>query len=392
MPTAFFLLLTLIIYSYVGYVLLLILLVRIKKILFDRKNILRTAVYPEVTLVIPAYNELAWIDRKMQNTFQIDYPKDKLKIIWITDGSDDGSEEYIQKKYIDTQQEYDIKVYHQPERKGKSAAINRVMQFVSTEIVIFCDANTLLNSDCIKNILPHFEQSNIGCVAGEKRVLKDNTTAGEGESFYWKYESFVKKLNSELYSCIGAVGELVAFKKSLFQPIPEDTILDDFVISMQMAHNGHKIIYEPNAYAEESPSANEKEEMKRKVRIASGAFQCLFRYPEWLNVCRHFTLSFQYFSYKVSRWMIVPLALPLVFVLNIFLFFEYPDNVFYSALLFLQMCFYGIVIIQHYAQLPSKLFRISYYVILMNVAMYKGFWRYITKQQSSAWEKVKRKG
>ncbi|GAB4207118.1 MAG: glycosyltransferase family 2 protein [Bacteroidia bacterium] len=391
MQILFDLLMALIFYSYVGYALLLIILVYAKKI-FVKKKLIETDIYPDVTLVIPAYNELPWIDSKMYNTFQIDYPKDKLKIIWITDGSDDGSEEYLQRKYVDTLQDWNIKVYHQPERKGKSAAINRVMNFVDTEIVIFCDANTLLNSGCIKNIVPHFARPDVGCVAGEKRVLKDNTTAGEGESFYWKYESFVKKLNSELYSCIGAVGELVAFRKSLFKPIPEDTILDDFVISMQIAHKGYKIVYEPNAYAEESPSANEKEEMKRKVRIASGAFQCLFRYPEWLNVCRHFTLSFQYFSHKVSRWIIVPLALPLVFVLNIFLFFEYPDNVFYSALLFLQMCFYGIVIIQHYAQLPSKLFRIPYYVMLMNAAMYAGFWRYITKQQSAAWEKVKRRG
>ncbi|GIV29967.1 MAG: hypothetical protein KatS3mg028_1033 [Bacteroidia bacterium] len=390
MQILFVVLIALIFYSYVGYALLLVVLVNAKKILVKKKS-LATNVCPGVTLVIPAYNELAWIDGKMQNTFQIDYPKDKLKIIWITDGSDDGSDEYIQKKYIDTQQERNIKVYHQRERKGKSAAINRVMNFVDTEIVVFCDANTLLNPDCIKNIVRHFEQTNVGCVAGEKRVLKDNTTAGEGESFYWKYESFVKKLNSELYSCVGAVGELVAFRKSLFKPIPEDTILDDFVISMQMAHNGYKIVYEPNAYAEESPSANEREEMKRKVRIASGAFQCLFRYPGWLNVCRHFILSFQYFSHKVSRWIIVPLALPLVLVFNILLFFQYPENVFYSAFLFLQMCFYGIIIIQHYAQLPSKLFRIPYYVMLMNVAMYIGFWRYLTQQQSAAWEKVKRK-
>lgn len=388
---SFLLLIALIFYSYFGYALLLFVMVQFKRWFYPEKNNNNLKEYPIITLVIPAYNEREYIDSKMQNTSGLNYPKDKLNIVWITDGSNDGSAEYLNKKYVEIYSDWNIKVYHQPERRGKSAAINRVMNFVNTDIVVFCDANTFLNKDSLVNIVRHFEDERVGCVAGEKRVLKDNTLAGDGESLYWRYESLVKKLNSDFYTCIGAVGELIAFRKSLFVTLPEDTILDDFVISMQIAHKGYKVVYEPQAYADEYPSVNEKEEMKRKIRIAAGAFQCLFRYPQWMNVFQHPVLSFQYISHKVSRWLIVPFSLPVIFILNVILFFQHPENIYYFIFLFLQLFFYFIVLIQYFASLSSVIFRIPYYVLMMNMAMYKGFWNYVTKKQSAVWEKVKRR-
>lgn len=387
----FLLLIGLIFYSYFGYALLLFVMVQFKRWFYPEKNNNNLKEYPIITLVIPAYNEREYIDSKMQNTSGLNYPKDKLNIVWITDGSNDGSAEYLNKKYVEIYSDWNIKVYHQPERRGKSAAINRVMNLVNTDIVVFCDANTFLNKDSLINIVRHFEDERVGCVAGEKRVLKDNTLAGDGESLYWRYESLVKKLNSDFYTCIGAVGELIAFRKSLFVTLPEDTILDDFVISMQIAHKGYKVVYEPQAYADEYPSVNEKEEMKRKIRIAAGAFQCLFRYPQWMNVFQHPVLSFQYISHKVSRWLIVPFSLPVIFILNVILFFQHPENIYYFIFLFLQLFFYFIVLIQYFASLSSVIFRIPYYVLMMNMAMYKGFWNYVTKKQSAVWEKVKRR-
>ncbi len=386
----FYCLIGLVIYSYFGYGIFLWVLVHIKKFCCKKSIESKDYILPKVTLVIPAYNEREYIDWKMQNTFNIDYPEDKLKIYWITDGSNDDSEKYLQEKYVGKKGKFEVKVFHQAQRKGKSAAINRIMSYVETEIVIFCDANTLLNRACILSAIKHFQDNQVGCVAGEKRVLQNETTTGDGESLYWKYESWLKKLNSDFRYCIGAVGEFIAFRTSLFEPIPEDTILDDFVISMQIAHKGFRIVYEPNAYAQEAPSANEKEEMKRKVRIASGAFQALFRYPGWLNFLQHPILSFQYFSHKVTRWLVVPFSLILIFFINILLFFQNGHDNFYSTTLFLQLCFYCICVIQHFAHLPSKLFRIPYYVAMMNWAMIKGFFRYVFNQQPAAWEKVKR--
>ncbi len=395
MQIIFIVLIAIVFYSYFGYAILLQGLVFIKKIIGKKKNInhqnlIHHEDLPFVSLVIPAYNEKEIIDAKMKNTFDLNYPKDKLKIVWVTDGSNDEGDKYLHDMYIRNYSHRQIYCYHQEKREGKSAAINRVMNFIDTDIVVFCDANTFLNKDSIINIVKHFEDKKVGGVAGEKRVLRNDSTVGEGESFYWKYESWVKKLNSEFYTCIGMVGELMAFRKNLFKTIPNDTILDDFVISMEIATQGYKVIYEENAYAEEAPSQNEKEEMKRKIRIAAGAFQCMFRYIKWLNFFKHFILSFQYFSHKVSRWVIVPFALPLILILNIYLFFKCPQNTIYAVFLFLQFLIYFMTLIQHYATLSSKIFRWTYYVVMMNMSMYKGFWRYITKQQSAAWEKVRR--
>ncbi len=378
----FWILIGIIFYSYIGYGLMLWIFIQIKSI-FNQKQKNASTETPDVTLIIPAYNEKYIIDIKMQNCLTLNYPKEKLKITWITDGSDDGSDLYIQQKYPDAT------VWHQQERKGKSAAVNRALCLATTEIIIFCDANTILNNDSVKNIISYFNNAKVGAVAGEKRVLSKSHVAGAGESFYWQYESWLKKLNSGFYTTVGAVGELFALKKSLATPIPEDSILDDFVLSMQIADNGYKIAYAPNAYALEAPSENETEEMKRKIRIAAGAFQCLFRYPSWLNFFKHPLLSFQYFSHKVLRWAIVPLCFIILFVINIYLIFFNP-LVTYKVVFFLQVLFYLISLIGIYLKHIPKILKLPAYVVLMNSAMIKGFYRYIANKQSAVWEKVKR--
>lgn len=383
MKNFFFIILFIIFYAYIGYGLLLWFLN-----IFIRKKHTNNITFdnlPPITLIIPAYNELSVIDRKMQNSSELIYPKDKLTVMWVTDGSNDGSNEYLQNKYAN------VVVLHENQRKGKASALNRGIENAKTEIVVFCDANTFLNKEALIEIVKHFNDPQIGVVAGEKRVLLTNDTAGIGESLYWKYESWLKKLNSDFHTAIGAVGELFAIRKSLAVPLPVDTVVDDFVLSMQIASKGYKIVYEPKAYATEEPSENEKEEMKRKVRIAAGAFQTLFRYPHWLNFFSRPLLAFQYFSYKVLRWIVVPLALPMVFLFNIFIVISNPDNLFFLTLLVFQLIIYSTVLVRiFYSKLP-KFLNIPYYFILMNLAQYLGFWRYITKKQPAAWEKVKRK-
>ena len=381
MISLFIISLIIIFYSYLGYGILLYFLTIFKK----EEKIKSFENYPPITLIIPAYNELYVIDKKMENTKQLIYPSDKLTIAWITDGSDDGSDEYIRKKYPQ------VLVWHEPERKGKAAALNRAISLSNAEILVFCDANTMLNKEALVNIVKYFNDNKVGVVAGEKQVFNCNTSAGSGESLYWKYESWLKKLNSRFYSSIGAVGELFAVKKSLISPLPEDTIVDDFVLSMEIAHKGYIIKYASDAYAQEEPSLNEKEELKRKIRIAAGAFQALFRYLHWLNFFKHFRLSFQYFSYKVIRWLFVPILLMIVFLLNIYIVIFYPKSYVFEILLILQIAFYTIAFLNLFFKNLPRLFYIPYYLVLMNYAQYAGFIKYILKKQPPAWEKVKRK-
>lgn len=299
-------------YTYLGYGILLYLLVRLKRILKDKKEIMADWEHlPSLTLVVAAYNEADLMDEKILNTLQLRYPADRLQLLFITDGSTDNSPEVIS-RYPQ------IKLMHSPERRGKINAVHRAMKEVHTHVVVFTDANTFLNQDALVNIARHYADPKVGAVSGEKRVkVEDVSDATAGEGFYWKYESTLKKWDSELYSVVGAAGELFSVRNDLYAPVYTDTILDDFMISMLIAQKGYRIVYEPAAYATESSSENIKEELKRKIRIAAGGIQSIVRLPKLLNPFAFPVLSFQYISHRVLRWTITPILMILAFLFYI---------------------------------------------------------------------------
>ena len=315
----FWILLFVVVYTYVGYGLVLFILINIKRLLKKNKEISNPFYQPEVTLFIPAYNEKDYVDQKIKNSMELDYPMNKLKIYWVTDGSDDGTNKIL-KKYENVQ------VFHKAQRKGKIHAMNRVMPKVTTPIVIFSDANTLLGKDSIKHIVQCFANQKVGCVSGEKRIFnKDKDTAsGAGEGLYWKYESTLKKWDAELHSVVGAAGELFAIRTELYKEVEQDTLLDDFIISLRVAQSGYTIQYNPNAFAIESASANVEEELKRKIRISAGGIQSVTRLRSLLNIFKYRTLSFQNFSHRVLRWTLTPMSLILLIQTNThqMIFFE----------------------------------------------------------------------
>jgi cellulose synthase/poly-beta-1,6-N-acetylglucosamine synthase-like glycosyltransferase len=318
----FWILLFLIFYSYIGYGILLFFLVLFKRAFTTKKDFSKIDYEPEITLFVAAYNEKDFIDIKVKNSLELNYPQNKIKHVWLTDGSDDGTPDLL-KKYPE------IEVYHKDERKGKIAAMNRGMQFVKTPIVIFSDGNTLLGKNSIREIVNLFKNPKIGCVAGEKRIIGKNfdTAVGSGEGIYWKYESILKKLDAELNSVVGAAGELFAIRTELFEEIEPDTLLDDFIISLRIAMKGYKIQYNKEAYAIESASASVNEELKRKIRISAGGIQSIVRLNSLFNIFKYGLLSFQYVSHKILRWVVVPPALLILFPLNIIICMLY-GNVF----------------------------------------------------------------
>ena len=204
-------------------------------------------------MLVPAYNEKKCIENKIKNSLDLDYPNDKLKLVWVTDGSNDGTPEEL-RKYNN------VTALHEKVRKGKINAMNRAIKFIKTPIIVFSDANTKLNKNSIKEIVEIFMDKSIGCVAGEKRIAlsKREKAVSAGEGIYWQYESIIKTLESELNSVMGAVGELFAVRSELYDDVKEDTILDDFIISLKIVKKGYKIKYAPNAYACESASLSIK--------------------------------------------------------------------------------------------------------------------------------------
>ncbi|PWS29201.1 glycosyl transferase [Pedobacter yonginense] len=388
MIVALWIALFLVIYTFVGYGFLLYLLILIKRIFKKPIQFKYSESLPTVTLLIAAYNEEGIIVEKIHNTLALDYPKNKLQIVFITDGSNDRTPELI-KPFSE------VLLLHSSERTGKMAAIKRAIPYANGEIMIFTDANTFLNKLAIKELVKHYQNEKVGAVAGEKRILVDEKAdaSSAGEGFYWKYESKLKKWDYELYSNVGAAGELFSIRTALYQPVESDTIIDDHMIAMRIAENGYIIAYEPEAYAMETASADTKEELKRKIRIAAGGIQSIFRLKKAANPFHYPLLTFQYISHRVLRWTITPFLLILVFVLNILIVAE-TNLLFYKLLLLAQSAFYLLSLLGLFFErrnIKIKAFFIPYYFCVMNYAVVAGIFRYLKKNQSAAWEKSKRK-
>jgi len=374
-----------VLYTYLGYGVVIFMLSKIKtqpKAATPQKD----EEWPEVTMIVAAYNEEGYIEEKIRDTLALDYPTGKLTFFIVTDGSSDRTPEIVG-KYPQ------VKLFHEAARRGKIHAVNRVMKFVRTPIVIFSDANTGLNREAVKNIVRHYQHANVGGIAGEKRILKkdEDNASGSGEGLYWKYESFLKKKDSDVNSVIGAAGELFSLRTSLYEEPAENMLIEDFYISVKIAMNGYRFVYEPDAYAIETASASVGEEWKRKVRISAGGFQAMVKLRALLNPLRYGLLSFQYISHRVLRWTLAPLCLPLIFICNVILAVE--GLTFYQFILALQLLFYTIGFAGYLLQdkkIAIKGFFVPYYFIVMNASVFFGFFRFLNNKQSVVWEKAKR--
>ena len=387
----FWILLFIVFYAYVGYGILLFIVIKIRRILgLAKVPKINFGYEPDVTLFIAAYNEKEFIAEKVKNSNELDYPANKLHMVWVTDGSDDGTPDIL-KAYNG------VEVHHLPMRSGKIGAMNRGMKLVNTPIVVFCDANTMLGKESIRRIVNLFSDPKVGCVSGEKRILgkEKMAAAGAGEGLYWKYESKLKKWDAELYSVVGAAGELFAIRTELYQEVEPDTLLDDFIISLRVAQKGYTIQYDPEAYAIETASANVKEELKRKIRISAGGIQSVVRLRSLLNILKYGTLSFQYISHRVLRWTLAPLSL--LFLIGVGVVLAINEGILdfglYSILFWLQLLFYLSALLGWYLENKSiriKLLFIPYYFFIMNLSVFLGFKRYLKGSQSVNWERAKR--
>ena len=374
--TLFWLCLAIVVYTYVGYGLILYLLVFIKRLAIKAKPLadITDDCLPEVTLMVCAYNEEDIISEKMSNTHSLDYPADRLHLVWVTDGSTDNTNSILS-TYPD------VKIVFSPERRGKSAALKHGIKEVYTEIVMMTDANTMLNPEAIREIVRLMQDPKVGCVSGEKKVMakSDSDEAAQGEGLYWKYESALKRLDSELYSAMGAAGELCVIRRQLMTDIPDDTLLDDFVISMEIVRMGYKIAYTSKAFAMEYGSADLHEESKRKRRIAAGGLQSSWRLRSLMNPLRHPVVAFQFVSHRVLRWTITPVCLFALIPLNTILVLS-GEGIIYTIIWILQILFYA-------SALAGM--RISKYFVFMNLNVFRGM-AYLLNNTSGTWEKAKR--
>ena len=377
-------------YTYVGYGILLYIIIRLKRLF--KGNPVKSPLpsddeLPTMTLMICAYNEEDVVAEKMVNTRALDYPKDKLRIMWVTDGSNDRTNELLA-AYPE------VDVVFSPERRGKTAALKHGLRELQTRYVAFTDANTMINPEALREIARLFMDPTIGCVSGEKRVAarKEGEMAAEGEGLYWKYESTLKRWDSELYSAMGAAGELYAIDPALARDVPDEALLDDFMMSMYIVDEGRRIAYTPDAYAREYGSANIYEESKRKRRIAAGGLQSIWWLRRMLNPFRQPLVAFQFISHRVLRWSITPVAMILLLLANIALVVM-GAGLFYQVILVLQVLFYLMALcgwLQSRVGRKNKLLYTAYYFMFMNFNVFRGMAYLKSHSKSGTWEKAKR--
>jgi biofilm PGA synthesis N-glycosyltransferase PgaC len=377
---------TIVLYNYAGYAALAWLFGRIAG--KYRATPAPPGYRPSVSFIVAAFNEETTIPEKIRNSLRLDYPPDAIEFIFVTDGSTDRTPAIVAATPS-------IRLLHEPARKGKSAAVNRAVLQSRHDILIFSDANTMLNTDAVNNIVRHYFDPLTGGVAGEKKVISQGpipADGGDGEGIYWRYESRLKQIDSDFYSVVGAAGELFSLRRELYTPLPDNTVLDDFVLSLRVAGRGFRILYEPLAYAMELPSSSIKEEQKRKVRIAAGGFQAISMLYGLLSFWRHPRLTYLYLSHRVLRWTLSPLCLILAWVSNLILAFHPAANPILLVTATAQTLFYALAALYR-LPLPRSLKKISkipYYFTFMNVSVLLGFIRFCRGSQSAVWEKAKR--
>ena len=370
-------------YVFVGYGMLISILAKIKgtkpiEALVDED-------LPEVTFLVAAYNEEEIIEEKIKNTLALDYPKDKLKIKVVTDGSNDGTNDIVSRFS-------EAELCFKPERAGKIAAVNRVMPSVESGLTVFTDANVMINKDGLKNMIRHFQSNLVGAVSGEKTVLskEEDGASSSGEGFYWKYESFLKRKDAEWNTLVGSAGELFAIRTHLYENIDTNTLIEDFVMTMKLSAKGYKVAYEPQALAMETGSANIEEETKRKVRISAGGIQAVIMLLPLLNFFKYGKLTFQYISHRALRWTLMPLALVGAFTS---IFFLAPQGWPYDLIMRLELIF-AILALAGYAmrngETKIKALYIPYYFIYMHYCVVLGWIKYFRGKQQVTWDKAKR--
>lgn len=345
---------------------------------------------PEVTIVIAAHNEERYVLAKYQNTLSLNYPSGKLFQIWVDDGSTDSTHELLSTLK-------GIKLISNPERLGKAQSINNAMKLVKTPFTVFTDANTFLSQNSIMDLIKHLENSEVGCVAGQKKIVWSNSDAlaSKGEGLYWRFESFIKMAESCTGSTLSATGELYAIRTNLFKPLPSNTILDDFEVSACIIKQGYKVKYENGAVASEAGSLTVEEEQKRKVRIAAGCFQALSRHVGLLNPFKNTEVAFKFFSHKFLRWVLVPPAIFAAPLLNAAILFLNPNSSIIYLISMLTIVFIFLLVVAGYLfrnrNNVHPMVTFPYYGFMMNVTMLKGLIYFFAGKQTHIWEKANRK-
>ncbi len=375
METTFWILLAFIIYTYSGYPLLLLVLRAI-----IGKPIRQNKQYqPSVSFIVAAYNEQDVIENKILNTLELDYPKELLETIIVSDCSSDETDNIVS-RYVSK----GIKLLSLEKRGGKTVAQNESLKHVTGEILVFSDANTMYRPTAIRKIVRNFSDPEIGCVGGvltyeaqnQKELIKE-------KGIYLSFDQHIKKLEGEISSCIGVDGAIYAIRNNVARPLPE-TLTTDFIVPLDVISQGFRSVFESEAITCEQVASSSKVEFKRKMRTVRVGATVLYAMRHLLNPFKYGWVSFFLFSHKLLRWLF-PFLMISFFATNALLI---QEGFIYSFIFYLQMLFYLFAFLGFLIKktMPVKLFTVPFYFCMYNVCAIVGLFNFIFGEKTEIWE------
>jgi cellulose synthase/poly-beta-1,6-N-acetylglucosamine synthase-like glycosyltransferase len=332
---------------------------------------------PAVSMVVPAYNEEEWLDAKLANLRELEYPPDKLEVILVSDGSTDRTGEILSAIH-----DARFRVLLLPKRGGKANALNCAVGVARNRVLVFSDASTMIAPASLQTIVRHFSDPRVGAVCGALQ-FQGSQESRQTEGVYWKYESMLRLMEARLGATLTASGAFYAVRRDCFVPLPVNAILDDFVIPMNVRKQGSLVLYDPEAVATEFAAATVSGEFTRRVRLATGSFRAL---PDLLRTPMPGFTRLAFVSHKLLRW-VLPFVLIGLAVSNLFLF----GPMFYciSAAAQAAILVWGLAGLLLREQLTrARLALLGYFLLAMNAAFLIGFVRSLRGGKEATWART----
>jgi cellulose synthase/poly-beta-1,6-N-acetylglucosamine synthase-like glycosyltransferase len=361
-------------YTYVAYPLLVWVLSRLKPL--DDAPGCADEELPQVTIVMAVHNEAQRLPRKLQNLRELDYPADRIRILVVSDGSSDGTHEWLAAQP-------GIEFIGCSPRRGKAHALNVAMERVTSPVTVLADARQLIEPGAIRFMVQRLQHPRVGAVSAELVHRDPLTHEAANIGMYWRYEKFIRKSESRLWSTVGATGALYALRTRSYVPLPTDTLLDDFLVPMYILRSGMRVVMEDRAIVYDELQTQIGGELKRKTRTLAGNWQALVRYP-WMLSPWHNPAFVQLVSHKLFR-LLVPYALVLALVSSIL-----ASGILYGVVSGLQLCFYGLALAAsvHPGLRANRVLNFCSVFIALNWAAVLGLREYLLRRLDAKWDKT----
>ncbi|MEW6997255.1 glycosyltransferase [Colwelliaceae bacterium BS250] len=376
MESIFYLSILIILYTYIGYPLLIALIAKIKTL----QNVESVDCdLPEITMVLCIYNSRSLLVSRLDNILNSDYPLEKLTLIIVSDGSTDHPEEVINLYH----NLLNIKFIEYVQNQGKSYALNIAMQNVDTDLVAFADVRQSFNKQALTALQAQFSNKKIGAVSGNLHIIGDDENNESEPGLYWLYEKWIRRNESAAFSLVGVTGAIYMARKSLIPSLPNDSLLDDMYIPLTIIKNGYNVKFIGHAIAYDKSSPSVKEEFTRKVRTLAGNFQLMHQLPWLMNPFKN-PVFFQFISHKVMR-LVVPYALICLLFTSMFSPHFEGTIIFFIQVLFYSYSLLSLALIKKNIHLPLSAICVSF--CSLNYAALLAAWKYYFTPTQNLWRK-----